>query len=547
MTAQTFPSEMLGQHLAIVGKAGSGKTYAAKGLVEGLLRDKRRVCILDPTGVWWGLRSSADGDAPGFPVAVFGGAHADVPIGEQSGAVLAGLLASQNLPAIVDLSEMLIGQRHRFVTDFAESLYRDNRTPLHLVIDEADEFCPQNPMPETKRMLHHVDRIVRRGRVRGFRVMLITQRPAVLHKNVLTQANTLIAMRLTAPQDRNAVKAWVDGQGDAEQGAQVLKSLAGLTRGTGWVWAPELSFLERVPFPLIETFDSSRTPGDDETIAEPTTLAAVDVDDIRASLAPPPKPAAQARGGPTEADVQRRVAAATDDLRKAVEHLRASMASAALRLRAAIDDMEAGMAAPESVVHVIVAPPIVPPRVNGGAAKLKRYEWINPDDHGDDEDPPLHLLEPAQRIADAIMWWHSVGIEQPTRHQVAFVAGYTVNGHFNNTLGKMRGEDFISYPAGNCVALTSKGLQHAKRPERSADYAGLCHKVEEVLRGEPQRRLFSIVANHGNIARADLATRSGYTVNGHFNNTLGTLNRLGVIRYPSPGQVGLGEMFDALR
>jgi DNA helicase HerA-like ATPase len=198
MTAQTFPSEMLGQHLAIVGKAGSGKTYAAKGLVEGLLRDKRRVCILDPTGVWWGLRSSADGDAPGFPVAVFGGAHADVPIGEQSGAVLAGLLASQNLPAIVDLSEMLIGQRHRFVTDFAESLYRDNRTPLHLVIDEADEFCPQNPMPETKRMLHHVDRIVRRGRVRGFRVMLITQRPAVLHKNVLTQANTLIAMRLTA-------------------------------------------------------------------------------------------------------------------------------------------------------------------------------------------------------------------------------------------------------------------------------------------------------------------------------------------------------------
>jgi DNA helicase HerA-like ATPase len=107
---------------------------------------------------------------------------------------------------------MLIGQRHRFVTEFAEALYRDNRAPLHLVIDEADEFAPQNPLPETKRMLHHVDRIVRRGRVRGFRVMLITQRPAVLHKNVLTQANALIAMRLTAPQDRKAMQAWVEGK-----------------------------------------------------------------------------------------------------------------------------------------------------------------------------------------------------------------------------------------------------------------------------------------------------------------------------------------------
>jgi DNA helicase HerA-like ATPase len=147
----TFPIEALQQHIAIVGKTGSGKTYTAKGLVEGLLEAKRRVCILDPTGAWYGLRSSADGKRAGFPVAVFGGMHGDVPIAEQSGATLAHILANKNLPAIIDLSEMLIGQRHRFVTDFAEAIYRENKTPLHLIIDEADEFIPQNPLPRSAR------------------------------------------------------------------------------------------------------------------------------------------------------------------------------------------------------------------------------------------------------------------------------------------------------------------------------------------------------------------------------------------------------------
>ncbi len=32
-----FPKEALNQHIAVLGKTGSGKTYAAKGLVEHLL------------------------------------------------------------------------------------------------------------------------------------------------------------------------------------------------------------------------------------------------------------------------------------------------------------------------------------------------------------------------------------------------------------------------------------------------------------------------------------------------------------------------------
>ena len=51
---------------------------------------------------------------------------------------------------------------------------------------------------------------MRRGRMRGFIPSLI----AVVHKDVLSQADTLIAMKLTASQDRDAMGGWIEGRAD---------------------------------------------------------------------------------------------------------------------------------------------------------------------------------------------------------------------------------------------------------------------------------------------------------------------------------------------
>lgn len=50
-----------------------------------------RIAIVDPLGVWWGLRASADGGAEGYPVVVFGGHHADVPVSAEMGGALGRL------------------------------------------------------------------------------------------------------------------------------------------------------------------------------------------------------------------------------------------------------------------------------------------------------------------------------------------------------------------------------------------------------------------------------------------------------------------------
>jgi len=126
---------------------------------------------------------------------------------------------------------------------------------------------------------------VRRGRVRGFVPWLITQRPAVLHKDVLSQADILVSMKLTASQDRDAVGRWIEGQADRGEGRRILADLPRLGRGEGYLWAPSDGVLARVAFPRIQTFDSSRTPQRDERVAAARTLAAVDLSAITAALA----------------------------------------------------------------------------------------------------------------------------------------------------------------------------------------------------------------------------------------------------------------------
>jgi len=327
--AGVLPLAALDDRLAIVGTSGSGKTYAAKGLAERLMAGGGRVCIVDPLGVWWGLRSSADGHAPSpFPVVVFGGRHADVALDPGMGTALGTLIGTRALACVVDVSDLgSAAVRRSFMTAFTAALYEANTEPLHLVLDEADLWAPQRAQPGGHELLGRVEEIVRRGRIRGFVPWLITQRPAVLHKDVLSQADILVSMKLTASQDRDAVGRWIEGQADRAEGRRILGALPRLARGEGWVWAPGDGVLARVAFPRIRTLDSSQTPKREAQASTPRALAAVDLSALRAELAGMAGDAPEAPAAPAPADRRE-----TSDLERRLQQRDAELAAAQAQL-----------------------------------------------------------------------------------------------------------------------------------------------------------------------------------------------------------------------
>ncbi len=175
-----LPVEAVTQTFAILAKRGVGKTYTAAVLTEELLKAGLHAVIVDPIGVWWGLRASADGTRAGLPIIVLGGDRGDVPLEVTAGETIADVVVQEGLSVVLDLSGFRKGEQTKFMTDFCERLYHRNREPLHLVLDEADAFAPQRPMKGQERLLGAVkDLILNHQRQRD---RLITQLREVIER-----------------------------------------------------------------------------------------------------------------------------------------------------------------------------------------------------------------------------------------------------------------------------------------------------------------------------------------------------------------------------
>lgn len=290
----TLPAEAVTQTIAILAKRRAGKSYCARRFAEQLFKIGQQVIIVDPKGDWWGIRSSADGKSEGLPITILGGEHGDLPLEAGSGELLASLAVEENVSMLLDLSLLRKNEVAKFMTGFLETLYRLKareryRTPVMLIIDEADAIAPQKPFAGEERMLGAADDIVRRGGQRGIGTLMACQRPAVLNKNVLTQSEMLIALRTISPQDMEALDEWIKKHGTAEQRKVLMDSLPALPIGDAWFWSPgwptDKGIFSRVHVLPIETFDSGATPKAGEVRAEPRNLARVDLAALRVRMA----------------------------------------------------------------------------------------------------------------------------------------------------------------------------------------------------------------------------------------------------------------------
>lgn len=286
-TDLSLPLTAVTETFGILAARGAGKSNLAAVLAEQMFDAGLPFVVVDPVGSWFGLRAGADGQKDGgLPIPIFGGHHGDVPLERGGGELLADLVVSKRLSCVLDLSAFESeSAKKQFLLAFAQRLYLKNTDPLHLFLEEADDYIPQRPMRDEAQLLRAWENIVRRGRSRGLGMTLITQRSASISKSVLTQVQTLFVLRTTGPQDRAAIEAWVKYHDTDDK---VLSSLSGLASGEGWAWSPQfLGRMSKHKFHRRRTFDSGATPknlrGKDARAA--ATLADVDLSHLTQQMA----------------------------------------------------------------------------------------------------------------------------------------------------------------------------------------------------------------------------------------------------------------------
>lgn len=282
----SIPVEALAATQAILAIKGAGKSYGAMKMMEEAVKGGFQAVALDPTGIWWGV--SAAGDGPALPVLVMGGEHGNVPLESTSGEVVAEFIVDSGRSVVLDLSLMRKAEMHRFMAAFLDKLYHykaTHRENLHVFFDEADTAAPQSPGPEQAKVLGAAEDVVRRGRSRGLGMTLITQRPAVLNKNLLEMCDTLFVMRVVGSNDQEAIRRRVRVDASDADVAAMMQSLASLKNGEAWVWSPSsLGIFKRFKFGARQTFDSGKSPRPGERMAQPKARAEIDLNDLTAKI-----------------------------------------------------------------------------------------------------------------------------------------------------------------------------------------------------------------------------------------------------------------------
>lgn len=258
-----LPKDAITQKLAFLGRTGSGKTYAATKLAEEMLAVGAQIIVLDPVGVWYGLRLASNGrDPSGIDIPVFGGLKGDIPIQPTGGQLMADVLVDSGRSGILDVSQFESdADKARFARAFAERFFfRKKAAPsaVHLFLEEAQEFAPQNPAKDEPLMLHAFTRLYKLGRNFGIGGSLISQRPQEVNKKVLNMTECLFAFQMTGIQERKTVQQWTHDKG---LDRDLTDDLPKLAVGTAHVWSPQwLQISKTVYIAQKATFNASSTP-----------------------------------------------------------------------------------------------------------------------------------------------------------------------------------------------------------------------------------------------------------------------------------------------
>ncbi len=240
----SFPLKFLYQVIFVGGKRGSGKSYTAGVMMEELERLGLQYVCFDALDAHGGLVE-------------LGGVERITPVrGESVNMVkLTNKLRDTGKSLIVNISEIPLEQQQSLISEYCETLLStdmDGRG-LMTIFEECQDFVPQMGRPES---FHGIVRLCKLGRSKGYGSALISQRPAAVSKEALSQASIYMVHNVINTKDINALKEQMSFGTDTSRIEKILDGIGASEPGEVVVYAPE--FLKDEGYITVGRIDRDR-------------------------------------------------------------------------------------------------------------------------------------------------------------------------------------------------------------------------------------------------------------------------------------------------
>jgi uncharacterized protein len=524
---------LLETRMLVQASSGGGKSYALRRILEQTAGHVQQV-ILDIEGEFPTLRER-------FDYVICAPRDADAIANVQTATILARRLRETRVSAIIDMYELKMHERKRFVRLFLEEFVESPKSMWHpclVVVDEAHHFCPEKDEAES---LSAVNDLITRGRKRGLCGLLATQRLSKLNKDSAAELHNKLVGLAVLDTD---VKRAADDLGMTPKEATPL--LRNLEPGDFYCFGPALTrTVTKIKVGSVVTTHpeagagaSIAPPPPSEKIkallAKLTDLPKEAEHELR-TLADHKKEIAQLRRELTLSKQQQPkspkveiktiekpivgmkaiagIKECATEMRKAMNKIKQVHDAWAGNLNLTNQRIDELCRTLEKVGNAPISPTLPKPVIARATVAART------------DAPGVGTLGKCERAILTVLATHG----PCQRGRLALLAGYSWSGSFSNSLGALRTAGYIVGGNTETMQITDTGI------EALGHYDPL--PTGQALRdywlnrfGKCERAILQSLFNHPEgLDKDQLCSLSGYSWSGSFSNSLGSLRTAGVI------------------
>lgn len=482
---------LLASRLLAQARSGGGKSWLLRRLLEQAL-PYVQCLVIDPEGEFASLREK-------FDILICAPKGADLEATPRTAATLARRLLETGASAVLDIYDLQRHERELFVQRFCEALINAPKTvwrPALIIVDEAHLFAPEGGKTECGRAV--ID-LATRGRKHGLGLCLATQRLSKLSKDAAAELGNKLIGGTNLDLDVKRASDEI-GKG-AKESVTLLRELKpGEFYAYGPAFAPGVTALKVGPVATTHPEPGKRLEAPREPSAKLKRLLSDELKDL-----------------PRQAETQ---AKTEEELRAEVRSLKGKLAVAE-------------KAQPQAPVVKGIPDAKVTAMVEAAEKRGHRIGWDDRAAKG--YQLPASVRKHLEATVKDLQGLLGDGLkEYGPEYSKPKIDGSSLIGVQDTVAIPIRMRDVIQ-----------SAMPKAKKSDKASlpPSEGITRPQQRLLDALAQLEMFGLPQPSKPTLGAHAKVKAG---TGSFGNNLGSLRTLGLIDYPSPGQVSLTEKGQAL-